>query len=302
MTVCTMRALWHAFRLLRNLTPHNQFGVEKSTRSEAGAEWNATTEPGKDPSPRYHQHGCAGKSSIPVTKGLSSAPYGGTGLADLDAKLEKLSMDSRRSPQTARQGSRISRQISNDTVVSAAALSRFPAPIRSEARVAGDHPKSHMLQPLLNAFNSSSGDFLKRIWTKLHEYEKVVRPPNYRVCVRQINRYSRCALPIKSDAACVSGVAIYSRPKGTDTSRDEFGGRNVCASNRRNSGQRGVIQRAHDRRARSNATLSTGQEPAAAAAIADALTGIGAELGISAFAAAPAAAIFCLPKPASRAT
>ena len=99
MTVCTMRALWHAFRLLRNLTPHNQFGVEKSTRSEAGAEWNATTEPGKDPSPRYHQHGCAGKSSIPVTKGLSSAPYGGTGLADLDAKLEKLSMDSRRSPQ-----------------------------------------------------------------------------------------------------------------------------------------------------------------------------------------------------------
>src|SRR6478672_10867868 len=78
------------------------------------------------------------KERLPSLRGRTPPPrhiLGDAGLADLDAELEKLTMDSRRSPQwigdahLADQPANFQRHR-----WSTAAASRFPAPIQSEAR------------------------------------------------------------------------------------------------------------------------------------------------------------------------
>ena len=95
------------------------------------------SEPRKGPSPRYRHHGCEGKSSILPCDGgaILRAIHLTTLVWDLDAKLEKLSIDSRRSPQRVGEA-----HLADQPAIfqrhrwSAAAAARFPAPIRSEAR------------------------------------------------------------------------------------------------------------------------------------------------------------------------
>src|SRR6516165_10514875 len=76
------------------------------------------------------------KERLPSLRGKASPPrhiLGDAGLADLDAELEKLSMDSRRSPQRVGDA-HLADQPANfqQDSWSAAAAPRFPAPIRSE--------------------------------------------------------------------------------------------------------------------------------------------------------------------------
>src|SRR6478609_1387371 len=98
-----------------------------------------------DPSPRCRRHDCGGTSSNLGTAGLSAWPYtGDAGLSDFDAELEKLAMNSWRSPEWI-----------GDTHLAdqlayfqrhrrpAAAMPRFPTPIRSEP---GTMPTDHRLR------------------------------------------------------------------------------------------------------------------------------------------------------------
>src|SRR5205823_10717850 len=76
------------------------------------------------------------KERLPSLRGRARPPrhiLGDAGLADLDAELEKLSMDSRRSPQRVGDA-HLADQPANFQRCnwSAAAVPRFPAPIRSE--------------------------------------------------------------------------------------------------------------------------------------------------------------------------
>src|SRR6476659_9649288 len=98
-----------------------------------------------DPSPRCRRHDCGGTSSNP---GMAASPpghiLGHAGLSDFDAELEKLAMNSWRSPEWI-----------GDTHLAdqlayfqrhrrpAAAIPRFPAPIRSET---GTMPTDHRLR------------------------------------------------------------------------------------------------------------------------------------------------------------
>src|SRR4029078_6404273 len=79
------------------------------------------------------------KERLPSLRGRAPPPHhilGDAGLADRDAKLEKLTMDSRRSPQRVGEA-HLADQPANFPRHrwSAAAASRLPAPIRSEAHV-----------------------------------------------------------------------------------------------------------------------------------------------------------------------
>ncbi|MBV9531515.1 MAG: hypothetical protein JO283_10725 [Bradyrhizobium sp.] len=80
------------------------------------------------------------KERLPSLRGRAPPPHhilGDAGLADLDAELEKLSMDSRRSPQRVGDA-HLSDQPANfqQHSWSAAAVPRFSAPIRSETGTA----------------------------------------------------------------------------------------------------------------------------------------------------------------------
>src|SRR5260370_42142592 len=84
------------------------------------------------------------KERLPSLRGRAPPPchvLGDAGLADLDAELEKLSMDSRRSPQRVGDA-HLADQSANFQRYSwsAAAVPRFPAPIRSET---GTVPTDH---------------------------------------------------------------------------------------------------------------------------------------------------------------
>src|SRR6516165_6137161 len=83
------------------------------------------------------------KERLPSLRGRAPPPRhipGDAGLADLDAELEKLSMDSRRSPQRVGDAHLVDQPANFQRYNwSAAALPRFPAPIQSETGTVPTH-------------------------------------------------------------------------------------------------------------------------------------------------------------------
>src|ERR1700721_400708 len=84
------------------------------------------------------------KERLPSLRGRGPPPrhiLGHAGLADLDAELEKLSMDTRRSPQRVRDA-HLADQPANFQRYgrSTAAVPRFPAPIQSETATVPTDP------------------------------------------------------------------------------------------------------------------------------------------------------------------
>src|SRR5262249_25182673 len=107
-----------------------------------GATGTKSSAPRKGPSQRSRQHGYEGTCSIPAREVPSSVHIlGDAGLADIDAELEKLAMDSRCSPQRiddahlADQPADLQRHR-----WSTATASRSPAPIQPKTgAVPADH-------------------------------------------------------------------------------------------------------------------------------------------------------------------